>query len=192
MNYSTAPASNTSNSVEQMSHLPIDLCHSHVGTSNRCALLLHAVGVVIEVVSITIKLARFAAEIPCILKGHYYINTFEKCTSAPAAPRGAKPWCTSCWQHIHTCFVHTAFDRELVEQYSMRIDMSQAICSRIDATSDPQQLPCFVPAAPGSRLSFTWGTGCQLLVTESWCPSTGAGGDQPFASACEWYVVLFI
>lgn len=49
---------------------------------------------------------------------------------------------------------------------------------------EPKLLPCTVPAQPGSRLSFSWGAGCQLHVAE--VASGTAGGRQPFAGSCEW------
>lgn len=52
--------------------------------------------------------------------------------------------------------------------------------------AEPDLLPCPVPAAPGSRLSFSWGPGCQLHVAEVASPSTGAGGVQPHAGSCDW------
>jgi hypothetical protein len=51
---------------------------------------------------------------------------------------------------------------------------------------EPQLLPCTVPATDGSRLSFSWGAGCQLHVAEVVSPSTQAGGQQPYAVSCEW------
>lgn len=54
--------------------------------------------------------------------------------------------------------------------------------------AEPELLPCPVPAAPGSRLSFSWGPGCQLHLAEVASPSTGAGGVQPYAGSCAWWV----
>lgn len=54
--------------------------------------------------------------------------------------------------------------------------------------AEPELLPCPVPAAPGSRLSFSWGPGCQLHLAELASPSTGAGGVQPYAGSCDWWV----
>jgi hypothetical protein len=64
--------------------------------------------------------------------------------------------------------------------------MELAVVQQQDSSEEPKLLPCTVPAAPGSRLNFSWGTGCQLHVAEVACPGTGAGGRQPYAGTCEW------
>jgi hypothetical protein len=50
----------------------------------------------------------------------------------------------------------------------------------------PDVLPCGIPAAPRSRLAFSWGAGTQLRVAEVLCPATGAGGRHPHAGICQW------
>lgn len=51
---------------------------------------------------------------------------------------------------------------------------------------EPDALPCSIPAVAGSRLAFSWGVGTQLRVAEVASPSTGAGGEQPYAAICQW------
>jgi hypothetical protein len=71
--------------------------------------------------------------------------------------------------------------------------MDLAVVEDSDAAANgrqlPDLLPCPVPAAPGSRLSFSWGPGCQLHLAEVASPSTGAGGVQPYAGSCDWCVL---
>jgi hypothetical protein len=43
-----------------------------------------------------------------------------------------------------------------------------------------------VPAAAGSRLQFSYGSGMQVRVCEVQSPSTAAGGEDPYAGFLEW------
>lgn len=43
-----------------------------------------------------------------------------------------------------------------------------------------------VPAAPGSRLQFSWGSGTQVRVCEVHSPAAGSGGEDPFGAVVEW------
>jgi hypothetical protein len=43
-----------------------------------------------------------------------------------------------------------------------------------------------LPAAQGSRLQFSWGTGTQLRICEVHSPATSAGGEDPYAGFVGW------
>lgn len=52
--------------------------------------------------------------------------------------------------------------------------------------SDGTEIIGSLPAAPGSRLQFSWGTGTQLRLCEVHSQATGAGGEDPYAGFVEW------
>lgn len=52
--------------------------------------------------------------------------------------------------------------------------------------SDGTEIIGSLPAAPGSRLQFSWGTGTQLRLCEVHSQATGAGGEDPYSGFVEW------